>query len=78
LFSPSWWWHTVENLTDFTIGCATRCGILKPAVQNNFLFAISSQLFSAVAEKIKNEVLGREYKEAYLDRAIFQGWGFKE
>ena len=24
LFNASWWWHEVENLTDFTVGCAIR------------------------------------------------------
>lgn len=24
LFNPPWWWHTVRNKEDFTVGCATR------------------------------------------------------
>lgn len=24
LFNPSFWWHTVRNLTDYNVGCATR------------------------------------------------------
>lgn len=24
LYNPHWWWHDVRNLTDFTMGCASR------------------------------------------------------
>jgi len=24
MLNPPWWWHTVRNLDDFTVGCATR------------------------------------------------------
>jgi len=43
LLSPSWYWHTVENLTDMTIGVATRwLPINKPT--NRFLTLL--QVFS--------------------------------
>ena len=26
LYNPEYWWHSVRNLTDYTVGCATRYG----------------------------------------------------
>lgn len=29
LYNPEYWWHSVRNLTDYTVGCATRYGASK-------------------------------------------------
>lgn len=34
LFNPPWWWHRVQNLTPFTVGCATRYYEVKKAITN--------------------------------------------
>jgi len=29
LYNPEYWWHSVRNITDYTVGCATRYGASK-------------------------------------------------
>jgi hypothetical protein len=41
LFNPPFWWHRVQNLTDFTVGCATRYWASKEAA-NSLAFTISA------------------------------------
>ncbi len=54
LLSPSWYWHTVENLTDMTIGVATRwLPINKPT--NRFLTLL--QVFSKPTWKLIFDLL---------------------
>jgi len=45
LFNPSWWWHCVENLSEYTIGVANRCDLgFKLYDNNNPNFTINSIL----------------------------------
>ena len=42
LFNPSWWWHCVENLSEYTIGVANRSDLgFKWYDNNNNLFTIN-------------------------------------
>lgn len=53
LFNPSWYWHAVKNLSDYTIAVANRCirydtfGGELTTIQNNYFFTFL-QLFSPV------------------------------
>lgn len=40
LFNPPWWWHAVENKTDYTIGCANRFSNFWIGFKNNPLYTI--------------------------------------
>lgn len=45
LFNPSWWWHCVENMSEYTIGVANRSDLgFKWYDNNNKLFTINSVL----------------------------------
>lgn len=45
LFNPSWWWHCVENLSEYTIGVANRSDLgFKWYDNNNHIFTINSIL----------------------------------
>jgi len=45
LFNPSWWWHCVENITDYTIGVANRSELgFELYDNNNHIFTINSIL----------------------------------
>jgi hypothetical protein len=45
LFNPSWWWHCVENLSEYTIGVANRSDLgFKWYDNNNHTFTINSFL----------------------------------
>ena len=46
LYNAPWWWHEVENLDDFTVGCAVRHvprpGRASPSWANHGLFTLTS------------------------------------
>jgi len=42
LFNAPWWWHSVENLDDLTVGCAVRQLNFQADFYNNFLFTMFS------------------------------------
>jgi|LauGreStaDraftv2_3_1035109.scaffolds.fasta_scaffold01561_2 hypothetical protein len=45
LFNPSWWWHCVENMSEYTIGVANRSSLgFKFHDNNNHTFTINSML----------------------------------
>lgn len=45
LFNPSWWWHCVENLSEYTIGVANRSNLgFKWYDNNNQTFTMNSIL----------------------------------
>ena len=45
LFNPSWWWHCVENISEYTIGVANRSDLgFKWYDNNKNLFTINSVL----------------------------------
>jgi len=45
LFNPSWWWHCVENMSEYTIGVANRSELgFKWYDNNNHTFTINSVL----------------------------------
>jgi hypothetical protein len=45
LFNPSWWWHCVENMSEYTIGVANRSDLgFKWYDNNNHIFTINSIL----------------------------------
>ena len=45
LFNPSWWWHCVENITEYTIGVANRSNLgFSFLDNNNQTFTINSFL----------------------------------
>lgn len=45
LFNPSWWWHCVENMTEYTIGVANRSNLgFNWYDNNNHIFTINSIL----------------------------------
>ena len=45
LFNPSWWWHCVENMTEYTIGVANRSNLgFNWHDNNNHTFTINSIL----------------------------------
>lgn len=45
LFNPSWWWHCVENMTEYTIGVANRSNLgFQFHDNNNPTFTINSLL----------------------------------
>ena len=45
LFNPSWWWHCVENLSEYTIGVANRSNLgFKFYDNNNQTFTMNSFL----------------------------------
>jgi hypothetical protein len=45
LFNPSWWWHCVENMSEYTIGVANRSNLgFKWYDNNNPTFTINSIL----------------------------------
>ena len=45
LFNPSWWWHCVENMSEYTIGVANRSELgFKWYDNNNNIFTINSVL----------------------------------
>jgi hypothetical protein len=45
LFNPSWWWHCVENMTEYTIGVANRSNLgFSFFDNNNQIFTINSFL----------------------------------
>ena len=43
LINPSWWWHAVKNVTDETIGCATRW--LVPMRNSNPLYTFTTMVW---------------------------------
>lgn len=43
LINPSWWWHAVRNVTDETIGCATRW--LVPMRKSNPLYTFTTLIW---------------------------------
>jgi Cupin-like domain len=42
LYNAPWWWHDVENLSDFTVACAARCHLIWQNYTNNLTFTLSS------------------------------------
>lgn len=54
LFNPSWWWHSVRNLEDFTIGCATR--FMAPRTSNNISVFSYCQMIEAVKHPRKSVI----------------------
>jgi hypothetical protein len=68
LYNAPWWWHEVDNLDDFTVGCAVRHLVppLKrsPTVRNNPIYSLASAYpkFHAVAlgHWAKQQVFGGE------------------
>lgn len=46
LYNAPWWWHEVDNLDDFTVGCAVRHlpspGGVDPTMRNHPLFSLLS------------------------------------
>ena len=45
LYNPSWWWHCVENLSEYTIGVANRSNLgFKWYDNNNNIFTMNSIL----------------------------------
>jgi hypothetical protein len=45
LFNPSWWWHCVENISEYTIGVANRSNLgFSIFDNNNHIFTINSFL----------------------------------
>jgi len=45
LFNPSWWWHCVENMSEYTIGVANRSNLgFKWYDNNNNIFTMNSIL----------------------------------
>ncbi|MGB0524625.1 MAG: cupin-like domain-containing protein [Flammeovirgaceae bacterium] len=49
LFNPPWWWHRVKNLSDQTIGCATRYYEANKSWSNGRTFTIGM-----IIESLKN------------------------
>lgn len=52
LFNPPWWWHSVRNLDDFTLGCATR--YLSPGKASNVPVFHLGQMIEAIRHPIKS------------------------
>jgi len=46
LYNAPWWWHEVDNLDDFTVGCAVRHmpppWRRSPSWSNHFLYTLTS------------------------------------
>lgn len=52
LFNPPWWWHSVRNLENFTVGCATR--YLAPGKASNVPVFHFGQMIEAIRHPIKS------------------------
>lgn len=86
LYNAPWWWHEVDNLDDFTVGCAVRHLVpplqRSPTVQNNPIYSLASAYpkFHAVAlgHWAKQRVLGgddslRDFASELQVRALRKG-----
>jgi len=88
LFNAPWWWHSVENLDDLTVGCAVRQLNFQADFHNNFLFTIFSyqpllhlwkSLFNIKRKLTKEQRIFRDLMLSELDRKIIEGrLGVKE
>ena len=88
LFNAPWWWHSVENLDDLTVGCAVRQLNFQADFHNNFLFTIFSyqpllhlwkSLFNIKRKLTKEQRIFRDIMLSELDRKIIEGrLGVKE
>jgi hypothetical protein len=88
LFNAPWWWHSVENLDDLTVGCAVRQLNFQADFHNNFLFTIFSDqpllhlwksLFNIKRKLTKEQRIFRDIMLSELDRKIIEGrLGIKE
>ncbi|MFT6415366.1 MAG: hypothetical protein ACJARZ_000702 [Dokdonia sp.] len=59
LINPSHWWHRVMNLTDYTVGCATRYKLLEKTGVN---FTYMACIIIDAIKHPKNSVLFKVYK----------------
>ncbi len=83
LFNPPWWWHRVENRSDFTVGAAVRRLSFANDYRTNFLFtALSVQgvlsTFKALYE-LKLKITGssgrfRDLLQRDLDKPLFKSF----
>ena len=82
LFNAPWWWHSVENLDDLTVGCAVRKLNFQADFRNNFLFTIFSyqpliylwkSLFNIKRKLTKEQRIFRDIMLSELDRRIIEG-----
>ncbi len=88
LFNAPWWWHSVENLDELTVGCAVRQLNFQADFHNNFLFTIFSyqpllhlwkSLFNIKRKLTKEQRIFRDIMLSELDRKIIEGrLGIKE
>ena len=67
LLSPSWYWHNVENITDMTIGMATRWLPINKAT-NRFLTLL--QVFSKPTWQLVFDLLGIKANSTMNDEAV--------
>ncbi len=70
LFSPGWWWHSVENLSDQTVAVATRhVGRNDPSMNDLFgaMQVLSSRLNAIVRQIVLTRLMSgkRMYTEPY-------------
>lgn len=82
LFNAPWWWHSVENLDELTVGCAVRRLNFMADFHNNFLFTIFSyqpllhiwkSLFGIKRKLSKEQRIFRDIMLSELDRKIIEG-----
>lgn len=59
LINPSHWWHRVMNLTDYTVGCATRYKLLEKTGVN---FTYMACIIIDAIKHPRNSVLFKVYK----------------
>lgn len=88
LFNAPWWWHSVENLDELTVGCAVRQLNFQADFHNNFLFTMFSyqpllhlwkSLFNIKRKLTKEQRIFRDIMLSELDRKIIEGrLGVKE
>lgn len=68
LYNAPWWWHRVENVDDFTVGCAVRYSNLPADLSNNLLFTLLCQEHKLQLLKLRF----RAKKAIFGDHRIFR------